>query len=203
MGSDMRATNITKEKGTDMSAMEAPRIGSMSELLQDLKKVILEMLEDTRNLGNRVGDNKAASGFVNGRTDVLTKLNRFVDNAIKQGVIDMKELKVEVGETGSLDELLENERGGIIEPAIKEIAKRLKPGSFERMDNREDVLKGIQWGHFAGRIYRMMDDDKLPDDYGPMRRKTKFYLVRYTAEMMSEIRARRAAAKKTGAKQTV
>lgn len=168
---------------------------TMRDFLASLRKTLIDQLVEERKRAATVRGNKIGESFVNGRIELLERLNIFVAKSQKEEIFDMKELKVEIGETGSLDELMQNEHGGIIEPAIQEIAKRLKVNTFERIDGRQDVLKGITWNHFSGRVYRMLDAAKLTYDIVPIKRDKKFYLGRVTEEKAKELREKRQARK--------
>lgn len=157
---------------------------AMDQIVIELKTTLVGLLEEARARRKEVGENPYSSAEIK----VLETIVVFLVRAIEKGEANMGKLKsdIKVLAEGSLDDLLENRKGGVIGPKIKELADTLKPGCYKAVDPQ-----GIGWSHFSGRVYEMLGEDKLDKMIRPMKKGKQFFLVKYTPEQMKTLEEKR------------
>ena len=147
----------------------------MDQVVVSLKEALIEALTEARATKLHMPNKPIAQAYINSKIEVLESMVVFLDKSIKEGEIDMKKLKTEIKTigSGSLEDLMIATRGGQVEPRLLEIAKGLKPNTYEAIDPQT-----ISWAHFSGRVYAMRKRGQLGEDYLPVKRGDKFFLVR-------------------------
>lgn len=158
-----------------------------TDFIESLRLLFISLLTESRDKSKALPEKSRT--YFNGQQDILEIALRHITEAKQRGVLDMDKMRsqVKVISEGTLEDLMQiPQRGGVIEPQIKEEADRLKEGKYKEIDP-----EGITWEHFSGRVYNMVKRGLIPEQVKPAKRviegKTKFFLVKYTREQFNAL----------------
>lgn len=151
--------------------------------LQAFKEFLLGLLTEARELDKRAKG--TAHVAIEANIRLLERMAMFVANSIKVGTLDMDKAKAEIKvvDEGTIESLGRARSESPITIKIKEIAAKLKPGAYRKLD-----ADGIDYTDFSTRVYNLRADDKLPQEVKPknlVNGEKGIFLVKLTKEQMS------------------
>lgn len=133
-------------------------------------------------------DKKASTPTVKAVIDanrrLLERMIVFISNSIKEGVMDMEKAKSEIKvlDEGVIEEIGRAKREAPVQNRIVELASKLKPGRYIKVDP-----EGIDPGNFTTKVHNLRGK-LIPLDVKPKRNingESGLFLVRLTEKQMA------------------